>query len=183
MCSIEHAATAGGAADEPTERSMADKQPTKKTPKKNKKHKTGAQPDMEETSTALVASHPPDPETAAVDQLERTLGTITANQATLGELTLSYPARDVVLVLDGLTAARVIAAFADPARRTRLQDQLDTATSSMRNLWASFDLDQLLAVSWMPHLPTRATSRMTVDPPNPHAASETGEPAAAVAGD
>lgn len=113
---------------------MADKQPTKKSPKKNKKHKTGARPDTEAASTALVASQLPDPETAAVDQLDRTLDNITANQATLGELTLSYPARDVVLVLDGLTAARVIAAFADPARRTRLQDQLDTASSSMRNL-------------------------------------------------
>lgn len=155
---------------------MADKQPTKKQPKKKGKVGDGEQEDP--PSTALVAS-PPDPETAAADRLERTLGIIEANQLTVGELTLSYPARDVVLVLDGLTAARVIAAFADPARRTRLQDELDTATSSMRNLWASFDLDQLLAVSWMPGLPTRAMSRMTVDPPNPHASAAAADAGAA----
>ena len=157
---------------------MADKRDAKKK-KDKKKHGTGVQPDTEATSTALVSA-PPDAETAALDQLERTLGTIRANQLTLGELTLRYPSRDVVLVLDGLTAARVLAAFADPARRARLPDELDTATSSMRNVWASFDLDQLLAVSWMPGLPTRALSRMTVDPPNPHS-SETGDPVEAVA--
>ncbi len=160
---------------------MADK-PTKKQPKKKrKKGKAGDREHEGQPSTALVAS-PPDPATAAADQLERTLGIIEANQLTVGELTLSYPARDVVLVLDGLTAARVLAAFADPARRTRLQDELDTATSSMRNLWASFDLDQLLAVSWMPGLPTRATSRMTVDPPNPHASAAAADAGASGAG-
>ncbi len=150
---------------------MADEQPSTKQPKKKrKKGKAGDREQEGQPSTALVAS-PPDPGTAVADQLERTLGIIEANQLTVGELTLSYPARDVVLVLDGLTAARVLAAFADPGRRTRLQDELDTATSSMRNLWASFDLDRLLAVSWMPGLPTRSMSRMTVDPPNPHAST------------
>jgi hypothetical protein len=160
---------------------MADEQPTKKQPtkKKGKKDKP-APPRDQQSSTALVASH--DPETAAVDQLEQTLDTIAANQATMGELTLSYPARDVALVLDGLTAARVVAAFADPSRRSSLQDELNAA-SSMRNLWASFDLDRLLAVSWMPGLPDRATSRMTVDPPNPHASVDSAETAAAAAGD
>lgn len=158
---------------------MADKQPTKKRPKKKTKSKAGASAREEQPSTALVAS-PSDAE-AAADRLERTLGTIAENQATLGELTLSYPARDVVLVLDGLTAAKVLAAYADPVKRTRLQDEVDTATSSMRNVWASFDLDQLLAVSWMPGLPTRALSRMTVDPPNPHS-TVTADPVGAAAG-
>lgn len=160
---------------------MADEQATEKKASKKKGKKAGAGEQEERLSTAVVAS-PSYPETAAAEQLERTLDTIAANQATLGELTLSYPARDVVLVLDGLTAARVIAAFADPERRARLQDQLDMASSSMRNLWASFDLDQLLAVSWMPQLPTRAASRMTVDPPNPHATSGAADPAAAAVG-
>lgn len=152
---------------------MADKQRTKKTkPKQNKKSTTSSGTQGDQSSTALVSS-PPEPD--AADELERLLGTVTANQLTLGEVTLSYPARDVVLVLDGVTAARVIAAFADPARRTRLQDRLDTATSSMRTMWASFDLDQLLAVSWMPQLPTRAASRMTVDPPSPHSRADTAE--------
>lgn len=155
---------------------MADEQDTEKKASKKKDRKAGAGEQEERPPTAVVAS-PSSAEIAAADRLERTLDTITANQATLGELTLSYPARDVVLVLDGLTAARVIAAFADPTRRARLQDQLDTASSSMLNLWASFDLDQLLAVSWMPQLPTRATSRMTVDPPNPHAATDVADSA------
>jgi hypothetical protein len=145
---------------------MADKQPTKKSPRKKTKSKASAPAQEDQPSTALVASPSDARAAAAADRLERTLSTIAENQATLGELTLSYPARDVVLVLDGLTASKVLAAFADPARRTRLQDQIDTATSSMRNLWASFDLDQLLAASWVPGLPTRALSRMTVDPPN-----------------
>ena len=160
---------------------MADEQPTKKRTKAKKAKKTGARAQEHQPSTAIVAS-PPDAETAAADQLEHALRTIATNQATLGELTLSYPTRDVALVLDGLTAARVLAAFADPARRSDLQDEINTATSPMRNLWASFDLDQLLAVSWMPGLPTRAMSRMTVDPPNPHTGSETADPVEAAAG-
>lgn len=159
---------------------MADKQPTNKRPRKKTESKADAPAREDQPSTALVAS-PSDAGAAAADRLERTLGTIAENQATLGELTLSYPARDVVLVLDGLTAAKVLAAYADPVKRTRLQDEVDTATSSMRNVWASFDLDQLLAVSWMPGLPTRALSRMTVDPPNPHS-TETADPVGAGTG-
>ncbi len=155
---------------------MAD-EPAKKRSKDNKAKKASGAQTQEQPSTALVASG--DSEAPATDQLERAVGTITANQLTVGELTLSYPARDVVLVLDGPTAARVIAAFADPSRRSSLQDPLDTATSSMRNLWASFDLDRLLAVSWIPQLPTRAMSRMTVDPPNPLTDSVPAQPAEA----
>jgi hypothetical protein len=145
---------------------MADEQATKKKTSKKKKKQAGTEKKEQRPSTALVES--PSSAEAAADRLERTLDTITANQLTVGTLTLSYPSRDVVLILDGLTAAKVLAAFADPARRPRLQDHIDTATSSMQNLWASFDLGQLLAVSWMPGLPTPALSRMTVDPPNPH---------------
>lgn len=158
---------------------QSSKDKTKKAKGKRKQAKKAGRTEAERTSTALVASPP---ESRTTDSLEEMVGTMAANQLTLGELTLSYPARDVVLVLDGVTAARVIAAFANPARRVRLQDELDTASSSMRNLWATFDLDRLLAVSWMPQLPTRATSRMTVDPPNPLASEEPLEKVAAAGG-
>lgn len=94
------------------------------------------------------------------------------NRITLGELVLSYPARDVTLMLDGATAARVLAAYARPERRGRLQDYLNIETSTMRNQWSSFDLENLLAVSWYPGLPSKAAGRMTVDPPGPDADAE-----------
>lgn len=126
----------------------------------------GAAP-AERPQTAMVAGSTPEGETVAP---VADVGVL--NLLTIGELVLAYPERDVTLTLDGASAARVLAAFARPERRRFLQDQLSTTESPMRNLWATFDLDSLLAVSWYPQLPTKATSRMTIDPPNPRAIAE-----------
>jgi hypothetical protein len=144
---------------------MAKKKHTKK-----RQRRRAAAPEQGSTDAAVTpspdAAAAPVAEPGAGDELERLLGTVTVNRLTIGEVTLSYPSRDVVLTLDGVTAARILAAFADPARCERLQDRLDTGTSSMQNSWITFDLDSLLAVSWTPQLPSTATSRMTVDPPS-----------------
>ena len=87
------------------------------------------------------------------------------NAPTLGELVLSYPSRDVALVLDGATAARALKVFAQPELRRRLQDELVLGEASMTNPWVAFDLRELMAVSWYPNLPSPGTQRMTVDPP------------------
>lgn len=144
---------------------MADEKPTTKKAKNTPKKVT---PPVEETppSTAVVTTEPPAAESELTYTTVEELDTDAMNRLTVGELVLSYPARDIVLALDGATAARVIAAFARPERRRYLQDVLNTKTSTMRNLWSSFDLDSLLAVSWYPELPSRSTQRMTVDPPS-----------------
>ena len=146
---------------------MADKKRSKKTKTKDRsrpKQGDAAATDAAESSTAVVTS---DYSPTYTEVLAHPIDTATVNRVTLGELMLHYPARDVALALDGATAARVLAAFARPEQRRRLQDTIDTETSSMRNLWATFDLESLLAVSWFPSLPSKAAQRMTVDPPMP----------------
>ena len=93
------------------------------------------------------------------------------NAPIFGELILHFAERDVPIILDGETAARVIATFAEPWRRRRLQDRIDPATSPMSNMWSTFDLSRLLGASWIPGVATKADSRMTVDPPLPAALS------------
>jgi hypothetical protein len=89
------------------------------------------------------------------------------NKFTLGELTVHYPARDVTIVVDGHTAARVMAVYAGVATRTRMQNLIHPDLSHMKNLWATVSLDGALAMTWNPGLPSRAQRTMTVDPPAP----------------
>jgi hypothetical protein len=155
---------------------MAKKKRSKKTRSKDRsrpEQKEAEATEATESSTAVVTS---DYSPTYTEVLADAVDTETVNRVTLGELVLHYPTRDVVLALDGATAARVVAAFAKPERRRHLQDTLDTTSSSMRNLWATFDLDSLLAVSWLPGLPSKASKRMTVDPPSP---TELAEPTTA----
>jgi len=91
----------------------------------------------------------------------------TVNRMTAGELVLHFAERDVAIVSDGETAARVLAVFAGTGQRRLLQDRIIPGESLMTNMWASLDLSRLLAVSWLPGLPSQATQRMTVDPPRP----------------
>ena len=167
---------------------MADE--AKKT--KNTKKTGTEETEPEEKDNGTVDHEIDATELATVeDEAAKALATIEANPerpvvtvadinlVTLGELVLSYAARDVTLILDGATAARVLAAYARPERRGRLQDYLDIETSTMRNQWASFDLENLLAVHWYPGIPSRATSRMTVDPPSHRADAEGSEVAIA----
>lgn len=90
------------------------------------------------------------------------------NQARIGELTLHYEARSVVLYMDGDAALRIIELYRRRNSRTaavRLADPFDPARSDAGNGWVSLDLDdhRLLAVSWIP-LPPQPRPRTVIDP-------------------
>lgn len=141
---------------------MADEKKTSAAKKRRTTKKPEAEP---QAPSAEIATTGID---ATPDENERAVVMVAdLNRETFGELLLHFPERDVSIVLDGSTAARVIAAFAEPRRRALLQDQIDVSGSPMTNLWSSFNLARLLGVSWIPGLASRAAERMTVDPPVP----------------
>ena len=121
------------------------------------------------TATSVLESAAAEPaaETAEAPQPEVTQRDL--NRTVLGALTLHTPTRDVVVVLDGESAARVMAVFAGTVRRHSMQDLMHPAASEMRHLWLSVDLSDVVALSWMPGLPTGGERVMTVDPPVPEA--------------
>lgn len=84
------------------------------------------------------------------------------NMATVGQLTLHYAERDVTVLLDGDAAVRLLTMFARRAERG-LADRLDPERSRAANGWVVLDLQEPLAMSWLPGLPSRPP-RTAVDP-------------------
>lgn len=85
-----------------------------------------------------------------------------ANRAVLGQLVLHYPVRDVTVLLDGEAAIRVLTMFAR-RREGGFGDVLNPLMSSGASGWVVLDLQEPLAMSWLPGLPARAP-RTAVDP-------------------
>ncbi|MDA8063853.1 MAG: hypothetical protein M0T80_15750 [Actinomycetota bacterium] len=84
------------------------------------------------------------------------------NRGVLGQLVLHYPDRDVTVLLDGEAAIRVLTMFAR-RREGGLGDVLNPTLSSAASGWVVLDLQEPLALSWLPGLPSRAP-RTAVDP-------------------
>jgi hypothetical protein len=82
------------------------------------------------------------------------------NMATIGVLTLHTEARDVRVVIDGDAGMRAIAVFLG---RHEHADKHHLATASARRGWVGFDLDRLVAISWVPGVP-KNDSRFAIDP-------------------
>lgn len=94
---------------------------------------------------------------------ERRTAVRMGNQVLVGSLVLHYEARDVQVVLDGDSALRVLTAFARRDDRG-LSDPIDPSTSSAFSGWFVADLDQPLAISWIPGLGGQRR-RTVIDPP------------------
>jgi len=94
---------------------------------------------------------------------ERRAAVPMANQTVVGSLILHYEARDVQVVLDGNSALRVLTAFARRDDRG-LSDPIDPFSSSAFSGWFVADLDQPLAISWIPGLAGQRR-RTVIDPP------------------
>lgn len=94
------------------------------------------------------------------------------NRAEVGQLYLHTRSRDIAVILDGEAAARVMAVFAGTGRRLAMRDMVHPELANTRNLWVSIDLHEVVALSWVPGLPSRAERVMTVDPPVPEAMSD-----------
>lgn len=92
----------------------------------------------------------------------RQLSVMVRNLSVLGHLSLHYPSRDVTVLLDGDAAMRLMAMYAQ--RRERgLADLLDPVLSSAESGWVVLDIDEPLAMSWLPGLPGKRP-RTTIDP-------------------
>lgn len=111
-------------------------------------------------SRAVAKVAEPDP--SSVDE---PLSIDALNAITFGRLVVHYPARDVDLFMDGSTAERVLAVFSGRSPKSVLQDVLVPGASSMANMWATFDIEGPLAISWLPGIRSATSRRMTVDPP------------------
>lgn len=91
------------------------------------------------------------------------------NRLEFGQLYIHTVSRDVVVPLDGDAAARVMAVFAGTGRRSVMRDVMSPALSDMGNLWLAVDLREVVALSWIPGLPSTGDRVMTVDPAVPEA--------------
>lgn len=89
------------------------------------------------------------------------------NRLEFGQLYLHTVSRDVVVPLDGDAAARVMAVFAGTGRRSVMRDLMSPLLSDMGNLWLAVDLREVVAISWIPGLPSTGDRVMTVDPSVP----------------
>lgn len=97
------------------------------------------------------------------------VGQADLNRLTIGQLFLHTGSRDVVVPLDGDSAARMMSVFAGTGQRRRMRDLIDPAASNMANLWLAVDLNEVVAISWIPGLPSPTDRVMTVDPSVPDA--------------
>jgi hypothetical protein len=84
------------------------------------------------------------------------------NLITPGQLTLHYPSRDVTVLLDGDAAMRLLTMFSQ-RREGGLADLLDPDMSEAAAGWVVLDLDEPLAMSWLPGLPSKRP-RTAIDP-------------------
>jgi hypothetical protein len=92
----------------------------------------------------------------------RPLSVAARNLSTLGQLTLHYPSRDVTVLLDGDAALRLLTMFSQ-RREGGLADVLDPDTSDATAGWVVLDLDEPLAMSWLPGLRGKRP-RTAIDP-------------------
>jgi hypothetical protein len=92
----------------------------------------------------------------------RPLSVAARNLTVLGQLTLHYPSRDVTVLLDGDAAMRVLTMFSQ-RREGGLADLVDPELSEAAAGWVVLDLDEPLAMSWLPGLPGKRP-RTAVDP-------------------
>jgi hypothetical protein len=90
------------------------------------------------------------------------VATSLVTRAVLGQLIVHYEARDVTLVLDGEAAVRLMTMFAR-RREGGLGDVMDPEESSALSGWLVLDVQEPLAMSWLPGLPSRP-QRTAVDP-------------------
>jgi hypothetical protein len=113
------------------------------------------------------ADEDPDDDVGTTDPFEgmpqpRPLSVAARNLTTLGQLTLHYPSRDVTVLLDGDAALRLLTMFSQ-RREGDLADVLDPDTSEAQVGWVVLDLDEPLAMSWLPGLPGKRP-RTVIDP-------------------
>lgn len=114
-------------------------------------------------STTTTGQFPCDPADAKEPEDRDDDGPVrTINRAVLGQLVLHYESRDVTVVLDGDAGLRVMTTFAN-RKDERWADTLHPEESWALSGWLVLDLQEPLAMSWLPGLPARVP-RTTVDP-------------------
>jgi hypothetical protein len=130
---------------------------------------SGERPVAEHTGDASAEHDDPDDEgdVESTDPSEgmpqpRPLSLAARNLTTLGQLTLHYPSRDVTVLLDGDAALRLLTMFSQ-RREGGLADPLDPEMSEAAAGWVVLDLDEPLAMSWLPGLPGKRP-RTSIDP-------------------
>lgn len=122
---------------------------------------------MTATSQEVATSDGPGSDLSPESLREATVQEV--NRIRIGQLVLHARERDITVVLDGDSAARVMSVFAGTGRRREMWDLMSPELSNMANLWVSVDLREVVAISWFPGLPSPADQVMTVDPPVPDA--------------
>lgn len=120
------------------------------------------------TSSQELATTAPDSE-GETTATSRTQTRAELNRLEFGQLYLHTVSRDVVVPVDGDAAARVMAVFAGTGRRSVMRDLMSPLLSDMSNLWLAVDLREVVAISWIPGLPSSGDRVMTVDPAVPEA--------------
>jgi hypothetical protein len=128
---------------------------------------TPKEPDLDATDETL---EPPTEETDPdhgdgddTPQYTRRVMLSARNASVLGQMFVSYPSRDVVLVMDGDAALRLLRIFQNRSEGG-LEDRLDAATSSAHDGWVVLDaIEQPMAMSWLPGLPGKRP-RTAIDP-------------------
>jgi hypothetical protein len=122
---------------------------------------------MTTTSQEVATTDPDSRGDTTTERRPRTR--VELNRLEFGQLYLHTVARDVVVPLDGDSAARVMAVFAGTGQRRVMRDLMSPLLSDMGNLWLAVDLREVVAISWIPGLPSTGDRVMTVDPAVPEA--------------
>jgi len=84
------------------------------------------------------------------------------NQWVPGVVVLHYPSRDVRVPLDGDSALRLLTMFSR-RQSQRFADLLDPDESSATSAWLVLDVEEPLAMSWLPS--SGQSARTAIDPP------------------
>ncbi len=79
-----------------------------------------------------------------------------------GVVVLHYPSRDVRVPLDGHSALRLLTMFSR-RQSQRFADLLDPDESSATSAWLVLDVEEPLAMSWLPS--SGQSARTAIDPP------------------
>lgn len=120
---------------------------------------------MTTSSQELAATDPSSGDEPSTERRPQTR--VERNRLEFGQLYLHTVSRDVVVPLDGDSAARVMAVFAGTGQRRVMRDLMSPLLSDMGNLWLAVDLREVVAISWIPGLPSTGDRVMTVDPSVP----------------
>lgn len=83
-----------------------------------------------------------------------------ANMAVIGSLTLHFRDRDVVAMMDGYAALRMLTSI--ERNEEGWGDPLNPALSDAGNLWIAIRTERLLGASWVPGRPS--TGGIAIDP-------------------